>query len=152
MQLCVGLDRPSQDKNLALIEKLKTYPIAFKVGLRSYIRDLKPFINAIKSINPEFKIFLDLKLYDSPNTMPDAVKSIIGLGVDIFNVLAVTTLTSFDEKELFHIYDESIVTKANQFAENSNAPEAVIAENRNGLADARDKISKITAQLSALGN
>jgi valyl-tRNA synthetase len=34
----------------------------------------------------------------------------------------------------------------------ANAPEAVIAENRNGLSDAEDKISKIDAQLSTLGN
>jgi valyl-tRNA synthetase len=31
-----------------------------------------------------------------------------------------------------------------------NAPEAVITENRNGLADAEDKISKIDAQLASL--
>jgi len=34
----------------------------------------------------------------------------------------------------------------------ANAPEAVIAENRNGLADAEDKITKIDAQLSSLSN
>ncbi|MGD9969277.1 MAG: valine--tRNA ligase [Sulfuricurvum sp.] len=34
----------------------------------------------------------------------------------------------------------------------ANAPEAVIATNRAGLADAQDKISKIDAQLSALGH
>lgn len=34
----------------------------------------------------------------------------------------------------------------------ANAPEAVITENRNGLADAQDKIEKITAQLSSLEN
>jgi valyl-tRNA synthetase len=32
----------------------------------------------------------------------------------------------------------------------ANAPESVITENRNGLADAQDKIEKITAQLSSL--
>ncbi|MDD2839378.1 MAG: class I tRNA ligase family protein, partial [Sulfuricurvum sp.] len=34
----------------------------------------------------------------------------------------------------------------------ANAPEAVIIQNREGLADAEDKVSKIDAQLSALGN
>lgn len=33
----------------------------------------------------------------------------------------------------------------------ANAPEAVITQNREGLADADDKIAKIDAQLSALG-
>lgn len=145
MQLCVALDLPSQDENLALIEKLKTYPIWLKVGLRSYIRDGKPFIDAIKSINPEFKIFLDLKLYDIPNTMADAAESIMGLGVDMFNihasagpkamrevmkrlepyetrplVLAVTALTSFEEKEFSHVYEKNIATKADQFAKDAH--------------------------------
>jgi len=34
----------------------------------------------------------------------------------------------------------------------ANAPEAVITENRNGLADAEDKISKIEGQLGSLEN
>jgi valyl-tRNA synthetase len=34
----------------------------------------------------------------------------------------------------------------------ANAPEAVITQNREGLADAEDKIAKIDAQLGALGN
>lgn len=141
MQLCVALDLPSQEENLALVEKIKHYPIWLKVGLRSYIRDGKPFIDAIKTINPEFKIFLDLKLYDIPNTMADAAESIMSLGVDMFNVhasagrkamrevmkrlepyenrpivLAVTALTSFDESEFSHVYGESIAAKADQFA------------------------------------
>lgn len=33
----------------------------------------------------------------------------------------------------------------------ANAPEAVIIQNREGLADAQDKIAKIDAQLGALG-
>ena len=141
MQLCVALDLPSQKENLALIEKLRDFPIWLKVGLRSYIRDGKPFIDAIKAINPEFKIFLDLKLYDIPNTMADAAESIIGLGVDMFNVhasagrkamrevmkrlepyenrplvLAITALTSFEENEFAHVYGKTIATKADQFA------------------------------------
>lgn len=145
MQLCVALDLPSQEENLALIEKIKHYPIWLKVGLRSYIRDGKPFIDAIKEINPEFKIFLDLKLYDIPNTMADAAESIMGLGVDMFNihasagrkamnevmkrlepyenrpiVLAVTALTSFEEGEFSHVYGDSIATKADQFASDAH--------------------------------
>lgn len=144
MQLCVALDLPSMQENLDLIEKIKAYPVWLKVGLRSYIRDGKPFIDAIKTINPEFKIFLDLKLYDIPNTMADSAESIMGLGVDMFNihasagrkamksvmerikpyekrplVLAVTALTSFDEEEFLHIYEKPIGTKADQFAKDA---------------------------------
>ena len=145
MELCVALDLSTMEENLALIEKLKNYPIWLKVGLRSYIRDGKPFIDAIKTINPDFKIFLDLKLYDIPNTMADAAESIMSLGVDMFNVhasagpkamrevmkrlepyetrplvLAVTALTSFEEKEFSHVYEKNIATKADQFAKDTH--------------------------------
>lgn len=145
MQLCVALDLSTMEENLALVEKIKAYPVWLKVGLRSYIRDGKPFIDAIKAINPGFKIFLDLKLYDIPNTMADAAESIMGLGVDMFNVhasagrkamrevmsrlapyenrplvLAVTALTSFDEAEFGHVYGENIASKADRFARDAH--------------------------------
>lgn len=145
MELCVALDLPSMEENLALIEKIKAYPVWLKVGLRSYIRDGEPFLHAIKAINPDFKIFLDLKLYDIPNTMADAAESIMGLGVDMFNihasagpkamrevmkrlepyknrplVLAVTALTSFEENEFTHIYEKGIASKADQFAQDAH--------------------------------
>jgi orotidine-5'-phosphate decarboxylase len=144
MELCVALDLPSAEENLALAESLKSYDIWMKVGFRSYIRDGKPFIEALKAINPDFKIFLDLKLYDIPNTMADAAEEIAKIGVDMFNihasagpvamktvmerlssyekrplVLAVTALTSFDEENFQAIYEKSINEKAEQFAKMS---------------------------------
>jgi len=144
MQLCVALDLPTKEENLALVEKIKAYNVWIKVGFRSYIRDGKEFIEAIKEINPDFKIFLDLKLYDIPNTMADAAESIMGLGVDMFNVhasagkiamqtvmqrlekyekrpivLAVTALTSFDEENFKAIYNQDIASKADQFAKDT---------------------------------
>lgn len=141
MELCVALDLPSSEENLALAKSLKSYNVWMKVGFRAYIRDGKPFIEALKSINPDFKIFLDLKLYDIPNTMADAAEEIAKLGVDMFNihasagavamktvmdrlinyenrplVLAVTALTSFDESNFQSIYEKSIEVKAEQFA------------------------------------
>jgi len=144
MELCVALDLPSAKENLALAESLKSYDIWMKVGFRTYIRDGKPFIEALKAINPDFKIFLDLKLYDIPNTMADAAEEIAKLGVDMFNihasagevamktvmdrlspykdrplVLAVTALTSFDEEHFQAIYEKGIDEKAEQFAKMS---------------------------------
>jgi len=145
MELCVALDLPSQEENLKLAESLKEYKLWLKVGFRAYIRDGKPFIDALKEINPEFKIFLDLKLYDIPNTMADAAEEIAKIGVDMFNihasagavamrtvmdrlsiyekrplVLAVTALTSFDEENFTNIYGKGIDEKAEQFAKMSH--------------------------------
>ena len=145
MELCVALDLPTKQENLDLIEQIKDYDVWLKVGLRTYIRDGEEFLLAIKKINPDFKIFLDLKLYDIPNTMADSAESIMGLGVDMFNVhasagkramsevmsrlekyddkrpivLAVTALTSFTEDEFQVVYEKDIATKADQFAKDA---------------------------------
>lgn len=144
MELCVALDLPSAEENLALAESLREYDVWVKVGFRTYIRDGKDFIEALKAINSDFKIFLDLKLYDIPNTMADAAEEIAKLGVDMFNihasagpvamktvmerlsthkkrplVLAVTALTSFDEANFQTVYEKSIDEKAEQFAKMS---------------------------------
>ncbi len=141
MQLCAALDLPTYEENIALAEKLKNFDIWLKVGFRSYIRDGRKILDTLKTINPGFKIFLDLKLYDIPNTMADAAEEIAALGVDMFNVhassgktamhtvmerlgthphrpivLAVTALTSFDNESFRAIHGEDIHTKAIQFA------------------------------------
>lgn len=145
MKLCVSLDLPSAKENLALVEQIKDFDVWLKVGFRSYIRDGKVFLEDLKKINPNFKIFLDLKLYDIPNTMADAAEEIANFGlVDMFNVhassgvtamkivmdrikdipnkplvLAVTALTSFDNEEFKTIYNENIDTKATKMAKDT---------------------------------
>lgn len=142
MKLCISLDLPSAQENLALVEQIKDFDVWLKVGFRTYIRDGKKFLEDLKAINPNFKIFLDLKLYDIPNTMADAAFEIASFGlVDMFNVhassgieamstvmnrikdiphkplvLAVTALTSFDNDSFKAIYNEDINTKARKFA------------------------------------
>lgn len=142
MKLCVSLDLPSAEENLALVEQIKDYDVWLKVGFRSFIRDGEKFLKQLKAINPKFKIFLDLKLYDIPNTMADAAQEIASFGlVDMFNVhasagkramsevmerikdvpnkplvIAVTALTSFDNEEFKAVYNEDIETKATKLA------------------------------------
>ncbi len=145
MQLCVALDLPNTRDNLYLAESLASYDkLWMKVGFRSYIRDGRALVDALKQINPHFQIFLDLKLYDIPNTMADAAEEIAQLGVDMFNihasagavamrtvmerlnqedtrplVLAVTALTSFDEPNFRMVYDKGINEAAKMFAKMS---------------------------------
>jgi len=145
VQLCVALDLPTFEENIALARELSAFDIWMKVGFRSYIRDGKKIVDTLNDINPRFKIFLDLKLYDIPNTMADAAEEISALGVDMFNVhasagkvamqtvmerlectsnppivLAVTALTSFDEANFQAIYHDNIQTKALQFAKDAH--------------------------------
>ena len=88
MKLCIALDMPSPKDNLKLLENFKnTKDIWVKVGLRSFIRDGKDFLYQIKSIG-DFKIFLDLKLYDIPNTMGDSIDEITKLPIDMLTIHA----------------------------------------------------------------
>lgn len=139
MQLCLALDMSSKQENLALLTELKDFPLWVKVGLRSFIRDGKDFLKEIKVINPNFKIFLDLKLYDIPNTMATATQECIALGVDMLTihsssgiegmkavsevakgssllVFAVTALTSFEDCTFAPIYNAPIASHAKTLA------------------------------------
>ena len=141
MKLCVALDLPTANENIALAKELKGLDIWLKVGLRSFIRDGVALLHELRDCDDGHKLFLDLKLHDIPNTMADAAESIAHLGVDMFNVhasagkeamelvmgrvnkmakpplvLAVTALTSFDEKGFRAIYGTSLEDKAINFA------------------------------------
>ncbi len=141
MELCIALDLPEKSRNIALAEKLAGHDIWLKVGFRSFIRDGAALVEDLKKIDDRFKIFLDLKLYDIPNTMADAAEEIARIGVDMFNVhasagkkamqtvmerldklprrplvLAVTALTSFDNRTFRDIYGADIDDKALRFA------------------------------------
>ena len=144
MKLCIALDNPSREENLKLANEIKEYSkdIWLKVGFRSFIRDGREFIDELKNMG--YNIFLDLKLYDIPNTMADAAEEIAKMQVDMFNVhasageramkevmqrlskfekrplvLAVTALTSFTNDEFKKIYGEDIDKKAVEFAKDA---------------------------------
>lgn len=132
MKLCVAFDLASKDECLALARDLKGLDIWLKIGLRSYLRDGFKLIDEIKKIH-NFKIFLDLKLYDIPNTMADACEELAKLDVDMINLhasagkkamktcvsrlekfskkpllIAVSALTSFNEEEFKSVYKQNI--------------------------------------------
>lgn len=146
MKLCVALDLASKDENLAIARALKGLDIWLKVGLRSYLRDGANFLNELKKID-DFKIFVDLKIYDIPNTMADSAEVISNIGADMINlhassglramsevmnrlanlhekplVLAVSALTSFSDDEFYEVYNQNIdeaVLKMSQNAKNA---------------------------------
>lgn len=132
MKLCVALDMEKKEQNLALANELKGFDIWLKVGLRSYLRDGMVLIDELRKID-KFKIFLDLKIYDIPNTMADACEVLAKSGVDMISihassgktamytvmdrlngltyrpkVLAVSALTSFSTSEFYDVYNVDI--------------------------------------------
>ena len=126
---------PTKAQNVALCENLAQtlsqsdlQNLYLKIGLRSFIRDGAQFVRDLQKLN--FRIFLDLKLYDIPNTMMDSLREIADLGVDIVTIhasvgrvamseiakfahntkdspliFAVTALTSFDNGGFSEIYN-----------------------------------------------
>ncbi|ULN99359.1 orotidine-5'-phosphate decarboxylase [Campylobacter sp. RM10537] len=143
MKLCVALDLATKEECLNIAKELKGLDLWLKIGLRAYLRDGFKFIEELKKID-DFKIFLDLKIHDIPNTTADACEEIAKLGVDMINihasvgniamqevmnrlnklpkrplVLAVSALTSFDEENFFNIYKQSINDAVINFAKMS---------------------------------
>ena len=92
MNLIIALDLESLQENLTLIKTLDSIKsshtkIWVKIGLRAFVRDGIAGIEAIKKAC-DFPIFLDLKLYDIPNTMADAVQECAKIGIDMLTIHA----------------------------------------------------------------
>ncbi|HAT1900845.1 TPA: orotidine-5'-phosphate decarboxylase [Legionella pneumophila] len=123
-KLIVALDFDNQDNALQLVDKLDPNHCALKVGSELFTLLGPQFVK--KLVRREFKVFLDLKFHDIPNTVAKACHSAAELGVWMMNVhaigglkmlqaareslktygkdkpllIAVTVLTSFEEAEL----------------------------------------------------
>ena len=154
MKLIIALDLETLEQNLSLIKSLnsisdldfslsktpKNSKIWLKVGLRAFVRDGINGIEAIKKVC-DFPIFLDLKLYDIPNTMADSIEECAKIGIDMLTIhasagkramqeimtrldkldstkpliMAVSVLTSFSEAEFSEVYHTSIAQAVREF-------------------------------------
>lgn len=115
----LALDLPDRAAALDMLAKLRGNLEWVKIGLQMYLAYGRDFVKEVADMG--FKVFLDLKLYDIPNTVASAVKSLKGLPVSMLTIhtsggremmaaavaaaketnpdlllLGVTVLTSFD--------------------------------------------------------
>lgn len=123
-KLIVALDFDNQDDAFNLIDKLDPQHCSLKVGSEMFTLFGTSFVKRL--IDRQYKVFLDLKFHDIPNTVAKACKACAELGVWMINVhalggfkmmkaakealeeygnnkpllIAVTVLTSFKEEEL----------------------------------------------------
>lgn len=126
-KLIVALDFDNEHAALSLIEKLDPKSCALKVGSELFTLFGTDFVKQL--VKRQFKVFLDLKFHDIPNTVANACKAGAELGVWMMNVhasggvsmmqaarravdayganrpllIAVTVLTSFNQTELTSI-------------------------------------------------
>ena len=121
--IIVVLDYPSSDAALALVEQLDPKRCNVKVGKELFTRAGPGVVRAL--VDRGFRVFLDLKYHDIPNTVGAACAAATDLGVWMLNVhasggpamlqaaraavgdaadrpkiIAVTVLTSLDSNDL----------------------------------------------------
>ncbi len=118
------LDVPTKEEAIKWVERLHDLVGVFKVGLELFTNCGPNIIEAIKEVT-EKKIFLDLKLYDIPNTILRTIRVISNLKVDWITVhtlagsqalksavdsaynnlkiIGVTVITSLDRADLMEL-------------------------------------------------
>lgn len=122
-KLMLALDLPDAESTFEMLGKLRGSLEWVKIGLQMYIKYGADFVREVSDMG--FKIFLDLKLHDIPNTVASAVGSLEGLPISMLTIhtcggremmqralekaaqtnpdlrlLGVTVLTSFNEEGL----------------------------------------------------
>jgi orotidine-5'-phosphate decarboxylase len=83
-RIIVALDVPTKREALDLVEKLRDQISFFKIGLQLYTAEGPEIVRAVSSTGA--KVWLDLKLYDIPNTVARAVESANRLGVQMLTI------------------------------------------------------------------
>lgn len=122
-KLILALDLPDRESALKILDGLRGKLEWVKIGLQMYLKYGANFVREVSDMG--FKIFLDLKLFDIPNTVASAVESVSALPVSMLTIhasggremmrravesaaernpelliLGVTVLTSFDADSL----------------------------------------------------
>lgn len=85
-RIMVALDYPNVAEARELLQQLQGIPCYMKVGMQLFYAGGPTFVRELKELG--YKVFLDLKLHDIPNTVKGGANSIAKLGVDMMNVHA----------------------------------------------------------------
>ena len=85
-KIMVALDYPNADVARELLQQLQGIPCYMKVGMQLFYAAGPAFVRELK--DKGYKVFLDVKMHDIPNTVKGGANSITKLGVDMFNVHA----------------------------------------------------------------
>ncbi|PYI54539.1 orotidine-5'-phosphate decarboxylase [Paenibacillus flagellatus] len=85
-RIIVALDYPDAEGAERLLRRLEGIPCYMKVGMELFYAAGPQFVLRLKEAG--YKVFLDLKMHDIPNTVKGGSASVTRLGVDMFNVHA----------------------------------------------------------------
>jgi orotidine-5'-phosphate decarboxylase len=84
--IIVALDFPDADSALNLAKRLRGQPCHLKVGKELFTHAGSSIVEQLQHL--DFKVFLDLKFHDIPNTVAKAVEAAASMGVWMVNVHA----------------------------------------------------------------
>ncbi len=175
-KVIIALDYSSKEEVYDFLSKFKEEKLFLKVGMELYYKEGNSLIKELKDMG--HKIFLDLKLYDIPNTVNKAIKNLVKLDVDFITVhtlggyemlkaaseatkgsntklLGVTILTSFLESQIKEELNisldlESQVIHLANLAKKANIDGIVCSANEVSKVD-KDLIS-VTPGIRMLGD
>ncbi len=82
----IACDFKNRDDLMNFLKPFDGYSPYLKIGMEIFYKEGPSLVRELKGKG--FKIFLDLKLHDIPNTVEKAMRNIASLGVDITNVHA----------------------------------------------------------------
>jgi orotidine-5'-phosphate decarboxylase len=85
-QIIIALDTHDENELISILEKIETKSCFVKVGMELFYGLGPGIIHKIKAKG--FKVFLDLKVHDIPNTTRAALKALTQLEVDMITVHA----------------------------------------------------------------
>lgn len=85
-KLILALDLPDRESALKILDVLRGKLEWVKIGLQMYLKYGANFVREVSGMG--FKIFLDLKLFDIPNTVASAVESVSALPVSMLTIHA----------------------------------------------------------------
>lgn len=85
-RIMVALDYPHERAAEQLLDELQGISCYMKVGMQLFYAAGPAFIERLKKDG--YRVFLDVKMHDIPNTVKGGAHSIAALGVDMFNVHA----------------------------------------------------------------
>ncbi len=83
-ELIVALDTQDVQEAYALAKELQGVAPWVKVGLELFVQGGPEILSKLKGLG--FKVFLDLKMYDIPNTVYGGVLSACKMGVDLLTI------------------------------------------------------------------
>lgn len=83
-QLAVALDFKGREEALAMARQLRGTAGWMKIGLELFCAAGPDLVREVKGLG--FKVFLDLKFFDIPNTVRGAVRAAAAAGADMVNI------------------------------------------------------------------